>query len=92
MQHVLLAGIMVGCCVSLAQPQPAHRQTVPGRRKNLGSMVQGTVNVPVWNWGVARSQLCSLRHSLALARNAYADGLARYRMGLGDLENLTGGY
>ncbi len=132
----------------------------PGDRKNLGSAVQGTVNVPVWNWGATRSkvrqaelqkqlaefdlgftrrqlqtniqafylegqaakaQLESLHNSLnlseeslrltvlryqageatalevvdaqstlALARNAYDDGLARYRVALANIETLTG--
>lgn len=132
----------------------------PDGRHNLGSAVQGTVNVPVWNWGAtrskvrqaellrrqaqlelsfaqraldtnlssfyleaqtARSQLDSLRSSLDLsgeslrltvlryqageatalevvdaqstlaqARNAYDDGLARYRVALASLQTLTG--
>jgi outer membrane protein TolC len=132
----------------------------PGERQNLGSVVQGTVTVPVWNWGgtrskvkqaqlqerqaqmdltfaqrtlqsnlrsfyleaqAARSQLESLRSSsdlsaeslrltilryqageatalevadaqstLALARNAYDDGLARYRVAIANLQTLTG--
>jgi outer membrane protein TolC len=132
----------------------------PGDRHNLGSVVQGTMTVPVWNWGATRSkvrqaelqrqqarydltfaqrglqsnlnasylesqaahaQLESLRSSLslseeslrltvlryqageatalevvdaqstlALARNAYDDGLARYRMALASLQTLTG--
>ncbi len=132
----------------------------PGDRQNLGSVVQGTVNFPVWNWGAtrskvrqaelqqrqaqfdltfaqrqlqvniqsfyveaqaARAQLGSLRSSLDLsteslrltvlryqageatalevadaqttlaqARNAYDDGLARYRVALAELETLTG--
>lgn len=132
----------------------------PGDRKNLGSVVQGTVTVPVWNWGATRSkvrqaellrqqaqydltfaqrglqsnlnsfyleaqasraQLESLRSSLDLsteslrltvlryqageatvlevvdaqttlaqARNAYDDGLARYRVALASLQTLTG--
>lgn len=132
----------------------------PEGRQNLGSMVQGTVTVPVWNFGatqskvrqaelqkrqaeidlsfakrqiqaningfyleaqVARAQLDSLRSSmdlsteslrltlaryqagestalevvdsqstLAQARNAYDDGLARYRVALANLQTLTG--
>jgi outer membrane protein TolC len=132
----------------------------PGDRQNLGSVVQGTVTVPVWNWGAtrskvrqaellqkqaqtdltfaertlranintfyleaqaARAQLDSLRSSvdlateslrltvlryesgeatalevvdaqstLALARNGYDDGLARYRIAIANLETLTG--
>lgn len=132
----------------------------PGNRQNLGSVVQGTVNVPVWNWGItrskirqaelqrqqaqydltfaqrglqanigafyleaqaARSQLESLRSSLDLsaeslrlttlryqageatalevvdaqttlvtARNAYDDGIVRYRTALASLRTLTG--
>ncbi len=132
----------------------------PDDRKNLGSVVQATVNVPVWNWGAtrskvrqaelqqrqaqldltfaqrtlqsslnafyleaqaARAQLDSLRSSadlsaeslrltvlryqageatalevtdaqstLAQARNAYDDGLARYRLALASLQTLTG--
>lgn len=132
----------------------------PGDRKNLGSVVQGTVTVPVWNWGATRSKvrqaelqqqqakldmtfaqrtlqanlssfyfeaqaaraiLESLRSSadlsaeslrltvlryqageattlevvdaqstLALARNAYDDGLTRYRVALANLQTLTG--
>lgn len=132
----------------------------PDDRKNLGSVVQGTVTVPVWNWGAtrskvrqaelqrqqaqydltfaqrglqsslnsfyleaqaARSQLQSLRGSMDLsaeslrltllryqageatalevadaqttlvqARNAYDDGLARYRVALAALQTLTG--
>jgi len=132
----------------------------PDNRQNLGSVVQGTVNVPVWNWGstrskvrqaellrrqaqsdltfaqrtlqsnlasfhleaqAARAQLESLRSSvdlsaeslrltilryqageatalevvdaqstLASARNAYDDGLARYRAALANLQILTG--
>jgi outer membrane protein TolC len=134
--------------------------TGPGDRQNLGSVVQATVNVPVWNWGAtksrvrqaewqqkqaqfdlslagrqlqvniqsfyleaqtARGQLGSLSSSLDLsdeslrltvlryqageatalevvdaqttlvqARNAYVDGLARYRVALAELETLTG--
>jgi outer membrane protein TolC len=134
--------------------------TGPDDRHNLGSVVQATVNVPVWNWGATRSkvrqaelqqkqaqfdlsvaerqlqvniqsfyleaqvasaQLGSLRSSLDLsdeslrltvlryqageatalevvdaqttlvqARNAYVDGLARYRVALAELETLTG--
>ena len=132
----------------------------PGDRKNLGSVVQGTVTVPIWNWGATRSkvrqaelqrqqaqydltfaqrglqsnlnsyylesqaargQLDSLQSSLglsveslrltvlryqageatalevvdaqstlALARNAYDDGLVRYRVALAGLQTLTG--
>lgn len=132
----------------------------PDHRRNLGSVVQGTVNVPVWNWGITRSkvrqaqlqqqqaqadllfaqrtlqsdianfyaeaqtalaELDSLRHTvdlaaeslrltvlryqageatalevsdaqstLAQARNAYADGLARYRVALAGIQTLTG--
>ena len=132
----------------------------PDNRQNLGSAVQGTVTVPVWNWGITRSkirqaqlqeqqaksdltyaqrglqanlnstyleaqasraQLESLRSSLDLsveslrltvlryqageatalevvdaqttlttARNAYDDGLARYRVALAGLQTLTG--
>jgi outer membrane protein TolC len=132
----------------------------PDDRQNLGSSVQGTVTVPIWNWGTtrskvrqaelqerqaqvdlsfaqrtlqsnlsnfyleaqaARSQLDSLRSSLdlsaeslrltilryqageatalevvdaqstlALARNAYDDGLARYRVAIANLQTLTG--
>lgn len=128
--------------------------------QNLGSSVQASVTVPVWNWGatrsrvrqaellrkqaeqdlmftqrnlalaldtsyleaqVARNQLSSLRSSLSLsgeslhltelryrageatalevvdaqstlvlARNAYDDGLARYRVALAGLQVLTG--
>ncbi len=128
--------------------------------RNLGSVAQGTLNIPVWNWGATRSkvrqgelrlqqarldlslaqrqllanldgfyleakaagaQLTSLRRSaelsteslrltlmryeagevtvlevvdaqstLALARNAYDDGLVRYRLGLASLQTLTG--
>jgi outer membrane protein TolC len=132
----------------------------PDDRKNLGSVAQGTVNIPVWNWGATRSrvrqaelqqqqaqadltfaqrslqstisssyaeaqtslaELDSLKHSLDLsveslrltilryeageatalevsdaqstlaqARNAYDDGLARYRVALANLQILTG--
>ena len=132
----------------------------PNDRQNLGSVVQGTVTVPVWNWGAtqskvrqaeltrrqaevdlqfaqrqlqaalntyyleaqtAKSQLESLHSSadlsaeslrltllryqageatalevadaqttLVQARNAYADGLARYRVALAALQTLTG--
>lgn len=132
----------------------------PGERQNLGSVAQGTVTIPVWNWGAtgskvrqaelqqrqaqldlttaqrqlqanlnsayleaqsSRSQLESLRSSLDLsteslrltvlryqageatalevadaqttlaqARNAYDDGLARYRVALATLQSLTG--
>jgi outer membrane protein TolC len=132
----------------------------PEDRQNLGSAFQGTVNVPLWNWGAtrskvrqselqrkqaqfdltytqralrssldsvyleaqaARSQIESLRGSaslseeslrltvlryqageasalevadaqstLAQARNAYDDGLARYRLALAAIETLTG--
>ncbi|MEO8127560.1 MAG: TolC family protein [Bryobacteraceae bacterium] len=134
----------------------------PADRKNLGSVVQGTLTVPIWNWGAtrskirqaglqrrqaeydltfaqrglqsnlnllylesqtARAQLESLRTSLDLsieslrltvlryqageatalevtdaqntlnlARNAYDDGLARYRVALANLQVLTGGF
>jgi outer membrane protein TolC len=132
----------------------------PNDRQNLGSVVQGTVTVPVWNWGAtqskvrqaeltrrqaevdlqfaqrqlqaalntyyleaqtAKSQLESLHSSadlsaeslrltllryqageatalevadaqttLVQARNAYDDGLARYRVALAALQTLTG--
>jgi len=132
----------------------------PDDRSNLGSVVQGTMTVPVWNWGAtrsrvrqaelvrqqaqteltlarrqvdadvrgftleartARAQLGSLRDSLDLAaeslrltllryeagestalevvdaqstlntsRNAYDDGLARYRLAVANIEVLTG--
>ena len=29
----------------------------PGDRENLGSVVQATVNVPVWNWGATQSKV-----------------------------------
>ena len=29
----------------------------PEDRQNLGSVVQGTLNVPVWNWGATRSKV-----------------------------------
>jgi outer membrane protein TolC len=134
--------------------------TGPNGRQNLGSVVQGTVNFPVWNWGttaskvrqaqiqqkqaefdlsfarrqletnlqsfyleaqIAKSQIDSLRNSLNLseeslrltvlryqageatalevvdaqttlaqARNAYDDGLARFRVALAEIETLTG--
>jgi outer membrane protein TolC len=129
---------------------------------NLGSSVVASLNVPVWNWGAARSkvkqaelrlqqarvdlsftqrqllsslnsfyleanvasrQMASLKHSLDLAeeslkltllryeagevtvlevvdaqttllsaRNAYDDGLARYRLALAALQTLTGAF
>jgi len=129
-------------------------------QNNLGSSVVASLNVPVWNWGAARSkvkqaelrlqqartdlsftqrqllsnlnsfyleaniasrQMASLKHSLDLAeeslkltllryqagevtvlevvdaqttlfsaRNAYDDGLARYRLALAALQTLTG--
>jgi outer membrane protein TolC len=132
----------------------------PDGRHNLGSVVQGTINVPVWNWGTtgskvrqaelqkrqseldlsfahrqlqanvsnfyleaqaARVQIDSLRSSvelsveslrltvlryqggeatalevvdaqntLAASRNAYDDGLARYRVALANLQILAG--
>jgi outer membrane protein TolC len=132
----------------------------PDGQNNLGSVAQGTVNIPVWNWGALRSkvrqaelqrqqaqvdltaaqralqsnislfyleaqtasaQVESLRHSaelsaeslrltllryqageatalevsdaqstLAQARNAYDDGLTRYRVSLASLQILTG--
>jgi outer membrane protein TolC len=132
----------------------------PDDRHNLGSVVQGTVTVPVWNWGAnqsrvraaeiqrrqaevdlsltrrqllgniesfhleaqtARAQVESLRSSLdlageslrltllryeageatalevvdaqsslAAARNAFDDGLARYRLALANMQTLTG--
>jgi outer membrane protein TolC len=132
----------------------------PEDRKNLGSVVQGTVTIPVWNWGAtrskvrqaelqqqqaqldltmaqrmlqsninsyyleaqtARAQVESLRRSsdlsteslrltflryrageatalevsdaqstLAQARNAYDDGLTRYRVALANIQTLTG--
>jgi len=128
--------------------------------RNLGSVAQGTLTIPVWNWGATRSkvrqsdlrlqqarldlslaqrqllanldafyleaqaahaQVASLRRSvdlaaeslrltmlryeagevtvlevvdaqatLAQARNAYDDGLVRYRVGLAQLQTLTG--
>lgn len=134
----------------------------PDDRHNLGSVVQATLNIPVWNWWstrskvrqaemqrsqarfdltytqrqlqaslrsfyleaqAARAQLDSLRDSLDLAtqslrltllryqggeatalevadaqttlvqaRNAHDDGLARYRLALANLQNLTGRY
>ncbi|HEY2843876.1 MAG TPA: TolC family protein [Bryobacteraceae bacterium] len=134
----------------------------PEGHRNLGNVVQGTVTVPVWNWGAtrsrvrqaelqqqqarldlrfaqrqidantsafyleaqaARSQIQGLRASADLAeeslrltllqyqageatalevvtsqstaadaRNAYDDGLARYRLALGSIELLTGRY
>jgi Outer membrane protein len=132
----------------------------PEGHRNIGSVVEGTVTIPVWNWGAlrskvrqaellqrqanleltfaqrnalsalslayldaqtARAQLESLRSSLDLsveslrltvlryqageatalevvdaqttlaqARNAYDDGLARYRVALAVLQTLTG--
>jgi outer membrane protein TolC len=132
----------------------------PDGQRNLGSSVQGTLTVPLWNWGItrsrvkqaelikqqaeteltltrrqvdadvrgfsleaqtARTQLESLRTSmdlaaesvrltllryqagestafevvdsqgtLATARNAYVDGLARYRLALANIQVLTG--
>ena len=129
-------------------------------QRNLGSAAQGTLTIPVWNWGATQSkvrqgelrlrqarvdlslaqrqllanlntfyleaqsagaQVESLRHSedlsreslrltllryeagevtvlevvdaqstLAQARNAYADGLVRYRVALAGLQTLTG--
>jgi outer membrane protein TolC len=131
-------------------------------QRNLGSVAQGTLTIPVWNWGATRSkvrqselrlqqarldlslaqrtllanlnsfyveaqaasaQLDSLRQSmdlsaeslrltllryqagevtvlevvdaqstLALARNAYDDGLVRYRVALANLQTLTGAF
>jgi outer membrane protein TolC len=128
--------------------------------RNLGSVAQGTLTIPVWNWGATRSrvrqaelrrdqaqldlglanrlllanlntfyleaktansQLASLRSSMDLAseslrltilkyqagdanalemsdaqatltqaRNAYDDGLARYRLALAEIQTLTG--
>ncbi len=128
--------------------------------RNLGSVAQGTLNIPVWTWGAARSkvrqaqlrlqqaqldlglierqwaanlnafyleaktagaQIDSLRRSLDLsaeslrltllryqageatalevsdaqstlaqARNAYDDGLTRYRLSLAEIQTLTG--
>ncbi len=130
--------------------------------RNLGSVVQAQLTIPVWNWGATRSkvrqahlhlqqakldlsftqrqllanlnsffqeaqtaesQVASLHHSadlateslkltllrytagevtvlevvdaeatLAQARNAYADGLLRYRVALSDLQTLTGSF
>jgi outer membrane protein TolC len=130
--------------------------------RNLGSMAQATLTIPVWNWGathsrvrqgelrlqqarldltlaqrqllanlnsfyleaqVANAQIDSLRRSLdlsteslrltllryeagevtvlevvdaqntlALARNAYDDGLVRYRVALANLQTLTGAF
>jgi outer membrane protein TolC len=130
--------------------------------RNLGSVVQAQLTIPVWNWGATRSklrqaqlhlqqakldlsvtqrqllanlssffqeaqtagsQVSSLSHSadlaaeslkltllrytagevtvlevvdaqttLAQARNAYADGLLRYRVALSDLQTLTGSF
>jgi len=142
----------------------AHEYAVrdPEGHRNLGSAVQGTITVPVWNWGAtgskirqaqlqrqqaeldlrfaqrqieantntyyleaqtARVQIESLRASAGLAeeslrltllryqageatalevvdsqstaadaRNAYDDGLARYRLAQGNIEILTGRY
>jgi outer membrane protein TolC len=142
----------------------AHQYAVhdPDGNRNLGNVVQGTVTVPVWNWGstrskvrqaelqrqqaeldlrfaqrqidantsafyleaqAARAQIQSLRASgdlaeeslrltllryqageatalevvdaqstAADARNAYDDGLARYRLAQGNIEILTGRY
>ncbi|MEO7145522.1 MAG: TolC family protein, partial [Bryobacteraceae bacterium] len=39
----------------------------PGDRQNLGSAVQGTVTVPVWNWGATRSKV---RQAQLLERQA----------------------
>lgn len=134
----------------------------PQGARNLGSVVQAQLTIPVWNWGTTRSklrqaqlhlqqarlelsviqrellanlnsffqeaqiagsQVSSLRHSadlaaeslrltllrytagevtvlevvdaqttLAQARNAYADGLVRYRLALSDLQTLTGSF
>lgn len=132
----------------------------PDRMRNLGSVVQGSITIPVWNFGAnqsrvrqaeiqrrqaetdlalarrqlqgaieafyveaqtARGQIDSLRSSLDLAgeslrltllryqageatalevadaqttlaqaRNGYADGLARYRLALANMQTLTG--
>lgn len=134
----------------------------PQGERNLGSVVQAQVTIPVWNWGATRSkvrqaqlrlqqaklelsvtqrqllanlnaffqeaqtagsQVSSLSHSadlaaeslrltllrytagevtvlevvdaqttLAQARNAFADGLVRYRLALSDLQTLTGSF
>jgi outer membrane protein TolC len=131
-------------------------------RRNLGSVAQATMTIPVWNWGATRSkvrqsdlrlqqarldlslaqrqlmanldafyleaqaaeaQVDSLRRSadlaaeslrltllryeagevtvlevvdaqstVAQARNAYADGMVRYRVGLAELQTLTGAF
>jgi len=142
----------------------ANQYAIWNRRdqRNLGSVAQGTLTIPVWNWGATRSkvrqgelrleqarldltttqrqllanldgfyleaqtagaQIDSLRRSvdlsaeslrltllryqagevtvlevvdaqstLALARNAYDDGLVRYRVGLAALQTLTGAF
>jgi outer membrane protein TolC len=142
----------------------AHQYAVhdPEGHRNLGSVVQATVTVPVWNWGAtrskvrqaelqrqqaeldlrfaqrqidanastyyleaqaARTQIQALRSSADLAeeslrltllqyqageatalevvtaqstvndaRNAYDDGLARYRLAQGNIDLLTGKY
>ena len=142
----------------------AHQYAVrdPEGHRNLGNVVQGTITIPVWNWGatgskirqaqlqrqqaeldlrfaqrqiaantntfyqeaqIARVQIESLRTSASLAeeslrltllryqageatalevvdsqstaadaRNAYDDGLARYRLAQGNIEILTGRY
>jgi outer membrane protein TolC len=134
----------------------------PDGMRNLGSVAQATLTIPVWNWGAARSrvrqaqlrlqqarndlsltqrqllanltsfylesdsaamQVASLRRSmdlsadslkltvlryeageavalevvdaqttLAEARNAYADGLVRYRVAVASLQTLTGAF
>jgi outer membrane protein TolC len=134
----------------------------PEGYRNIGSVVQAQLNIPIWTWGAARSrvkqselrfqqakndlsltyrqlladlnsfyleavaansQIASLRHSLDLsadslkltllryqagevsvlevvdaqttlvgARNAYDDGMVRYRVALANLQTLTGAF
>lgn len=55
----------------------------PGDRKNLGYEAQGTVTVPVWNWGATRSKVRQAqlqqeqaRTELMLARRALQSGIS----------------
>jgi outer membrane protein TolC len=49
----------------------------PENRQNLGSVVQGTVNIPIWNWGATRSRV---RQAELLRKQAQFDATFARRM------------
>ncbi|HWF48388.1 MAG TPA: TolC family protein [Bryobacteraceae bacterium] len=99
-----------------SEAQSTGHSTLPNylvhNHQNLGYSGQVALNIPVWNWGAARSRVKQAQLALTLlryqagdatvleivdaqttlvgARNAYADGLARYRVAVAIIQSLTG--